>query len=78
VFVLTDEQAFRGATDPGAGSIPLIYTWNLGRYAPSHSQSGERGRYTFGGLSDKSFAAVPLLEAAKHGTWPFSGCQPWS
>jgi hypothetical protein len=38
---------------------------------PAHNQSGERGRYTFGGLTDKSFAVVPLLEAAKDGTWPF-------
>jgi hypothetical protein len=71
VFILTDEQAFSGGSDPGPDVIPLIYTWNLGGYMPAHNQSGERGRYTFGGSSDKAFAVVPLLEAAKDGTWPF-------
>ena len=71
LFILTDEQAFSGGSDPGPDAIPLIYTWNLGGYVPAHNQSGERGRYTFGGLTDKSFAVVPLLEAAKDGTWPF-------
>jgi hypothetical protein len=71
VFILTDEQAFGGARDPGPSSIPLIYSWNLGGYVPAHNQSGERGRYTFGGLTDRSFAVVPLLEAAINGAWPF-------
>ena len=71
VFILTDEQAFGGARDSGPSSIPLIYTWNLGGYMPAHNQSGERGRYTFGGLTDMSFAVVPLLEASKNGAWPF-------
>jgi hypothetical protein len=71
VFILTDEQSFSGGSDPGPDAIPLIYTWNLGGYLPAHNQSGERGRYSFGGLTDRSFAAVPLLEAAKDGTWPF-------
>jgi hypothetical protein len=71
VFILTDEQAFSGGIDPGPDAIPLIYTWNLGGYVPAHNQSGERGRYTFGGLTDKSFAVVPFLEAAKDGAWPF-------
>jgi hypothetical protein len=71
VFIVSDEQAFGGGRDPGPGAIPLIYTWNLGGYVPAHNQSGARGRYTFGGLTDRSFAVVPLLEAAKDGAWPF-------
>jgi hypothetical protein len=71
VVILTDEQAFSGGSDPGPDAIPLIYTWNLGGYVPAHNQSGERGRYTFGGLTDRSFAVVPFLEAAKDGIWPF-------
>jgi hypothetical protein len=71
VVILTDEQAYSGGSDPGPGAIPVIYTWNLGGYIPAHNQSGERGRYTFGGLTDKSFAVIPLLESAKDGAWPF-------
>lgn len=73
VVILTDEQAFGGygATDPGPAVIPLIYTWNLAGYSPAHNQSGELGRYTFGGLTDKMFAVIPMLEAAKDGAWPW-------
>lgn len=73
VVILTDEQAFggHGAADPGTAAIPLIYTWNLAGYAPAHSRSGELGRYTFGGLTDKMFGVIPMLESARDGAWPW-------
>jgi hypothetical protein len=71
VVILTDEQASFGAQDPGPGFVPLIYTWNLAGYRPAHSRSGEHGRYTFGGLTDKAAVVIPLLEEAKEGNWPF-------
>jgi hypothetical protein len=29
------------------------------------------GRWTFGGLCDAGFGMIPLLEAGRHGGWPF-------
>lgn len=68
VIIITDEQAHFSSYD--TSKIPLIYTWNVAGYAPSHGKSGEQGRYTFGGLTDASFQAIPLLEAQKNGLWP--------
>jgi hypothetical protein len=28
-------------------------------------------RHTFGGLTDRGFAMIPLLEAGRDGGWPF-------
>lgn len=73
VIVLTDEQAF----DAGRGAnrtvdeIPLIYTWNLAGYRAGHQRSGSDGRFTFGGLTDAGFRALPLLERGRDAGWPF-------
>lgn len=69
IVILTDEQAH------DAGHYPLpavpIFTFNLAGYAPAHLPSGERNRYTFGGLTDAAFRLVPMLEQSRDGTWPF-------
>lgn len=71
VVILTDEQAGNSG-DPGAvvpASIP-IYTWNLAGYQHGHTGGGAN-RHTFGGLSDKGFEMIPLLERGRDANWPF-------
>lgn len=70
VVLLTDEQSWGG--DPGAvipATTPL-FTWNLAGYQYAHGPGG-RYRHTFGGLSDKGFELIPLLEAGGEGRWPW-------
>lgn len=70
VVILTDEQANWGG-DPGAvlpTSVPL-YTWNLAGY--QHGHTGGPNRHTFGGLTDKGFDMIPLLERGRDANWPF-------
>jgi hypothetical protein len=51
--------------------VPLIYTFNLAGYRPSALPAGERGRYTIGGFTDASFAAMNVLERGRNAAWPF-------
>jgi hypothetical protein len=73
VIILTDEQAFY---DARSGSIPAdeiaspIYTFNLAGYRAGHLPSGTQRRYTFGGLSDRAFAAIDLLDRGRDVAWP--------
>lgn len=71
VVILTDEQAGYGG-DPGAvvpASVPL-YTWNLAGYRLGHAAGGPN-RHTFGGLTDRGFDMIPLLERGRDADWPF-------
>jgi hypothetical protein len=73
VVILTDEQAsYSSYGDPGTvipGTVPL-YTWNLAGYRLGHT-AGSPYRHTFGGLSDRGFDMIPLLERGRDGDWPF-------
>ncbi|MFF4777566.1 TROVE domain-containing protein [Microtetraspora fusca] len=74
VVILTDEQANGGwgGANPTMlvpDNIP-VYTWNLAGYEHGHGADGPN-RYTFGGLSDKGFEMIPLLERGVQGDWPF-------
>jgi hypothetical protein len=72
VVILTDEQAF---LDARSGAVPAeeitapIYTFNLAGYRAGHLPSGGHRRYTFGGLSDRGFAAIALLERGRDLDW---------
>jgi len=75
VVIVTDEQAWAGwhGEDPTA-AVPAevpVYTFNLAGYRYGHGPSGVGNRHTFGGLTDQGFAAIPLLESGRDGTWPF-------
>lgn len=70
VIIVTDEQ-YHGA-DP-AGVVPKnipLYTWNLNGYKVG-GFSGESKRHTFGGLTDKAFVQIPLIEAGQNAQWPW-------
>lgn len=73
VILLTDEQYNGYGGDPLApipSNIP-VYTWNLAGYRMAQSESGSKKRHTFGGLTDKAWQMVPLLEAGQTGQWPW-------
>jgi hypothetical protein len=73
VVIVTDEQAaynMRGVTDSVPGTVP-VYTWNLAGYRVGHTPSGVANRHTFGGLNDRAFTMIPLLEAGSSASWPF-------
>lgn len=73
VIIITDEQYNGHGGDPLA-SIPVstpVYTWNLEGYRIGQSQSGSKKRHTFGGLTDKGFQMIPLIEAGQSQNWPW-------
>lgn len=74
VVILTDEQAMYGEHDVNS-AIPQttpMYTWNLAGYKYGHAPSDiSPTRHTFGGLTDKGFEMIPLLERGAACDWPF-------
>jgi hypothetical protein len=71
VVIVTDEQAGYGDVGTALPQQVPMYTWNLAGYRHGHAPSGSDNRHTFGGLTDKGFQMIPLLEAGKNGDWPF-------
>lgn len=80
VVILTDEQAWGGyrfgRSNEGDQAMAEkfagpVYTFNLAGYERGHLPSGEKNRYTFGGLTDHGFAAIELLEKGHSQEWPF-------
>ena len=77
VIVITDEQpgysywGSRGGDvfDNIPENVPT-FTWNLAGYRTGHSEI-KVNRYTFGGLTDKGFQMIPLLEAGLNQGWPW-------
>jgi hypothetical protein len=86
VVVVTDEQTragyFPSNMHPYGGMqetsidalVPLnvpVFMWNLAGYTASAMPSGSNARFTLGGLTDKAFTLIPLLEAGASGVWPW-------
>ena len=73
IVILTDEQYAGGSVDSAldiyAPGVP-VYTWNLAGYRTAQMEARE-GRWTFGGLSDKGFQMIPLLERGIGQSWPW-------
>jgi hypothetical protein len=75
VIIITDGQSHDG--DPGRvipANVP-VYTWNLAAYTATHGAMGTNARFELGGLTDKAFALIPLLEAGAQGVWPWELAQ---
>lgn len=73
IVIVTDEQYNGWGGDPLA-SVPAnvpVYTWNLEGYGVGQSESGSKKRHTFGGLTDKGFQMIPLLEIGQSQKWPW-------
>jgi hypothetical protein len=75
VIVVTDEQAHYAyayginVNTAVPADVPM-YTWNLAGYKFGHAPEAPN-RWTFGGLTDRGFEMIPLLEAGRNGAWPF-------
>lgn len=70
VIIVTDEQYYgAGPSEVVPKNIPL-YTWNLNGYKVGDF-SGQSKRHTFGGLTDKAFVQIPLIEAGQQAKWPW-------
>lgn len=70
VILITDEQYNSGSAPKVPANVPM-YTWNLGGYRAAHSESGSNKKHTFGGLTDKAWQMIPLLESGMTGQWPW-------
>lgn len=79
VVILTDEQYTRwsggyyGRSKSPGDVIPAhvpLHSFNLAGY--EHGQAGGPNRHTYAGLSDASWALVPLVEAGVSGVWPWT------
>jgi hypothetical protein len=68
--IFTDDQQ-HDAGHVRLDHVPVIYTFNLAGYRPSALPAGTRGRYTLGGFTDATFAAMQVLENGQHARWPF-------
>lgn len=73
VVILTDEQANSDHIEVGKSmrADRPLYTFNLAGYARGHAPSGGRNRHTFGGLTDRAFGAIGLIEAGQDARWPW-------
>ena len=70
VVIVTDEQAM-GPVSPAhvvPDHVPL-YTWNLAGYRYGHGPSGTGNRHTLGGLTDRAFTLIPMIEAGQAARW---------
>lgn len=80
VVIITDEQyggygyyGYYGSGGDPSDVVPAnvpLYTWNLEGYRAG-GKSGSMKRHTFGGLTDKAFVQIPLIEAGQTGRWPW-------
>lgn len=71
VFVISDMQTMTGDV---TGAVPRhvrLYGFNLGGYAPAAFDAGTRNRIEFGGLTDATVRAVPLIERGESAGWPW-------
>ncbi len=74
VVILTDEQADYHDGSDVTVAVPrdrLVVTFNLAGYRYGHAPSGGGSRVTIGGLSDRAFDLLPVLDARHSGQWPF-------
>ena len=73
IVILTDEQYAGGSVDSAldiyAPGVP-VFTWNLAGYRTAQMEARE-GRWTFGGLADKGFQMIPLLDRGIGQSWPW-------
>lgn len=73
IIIVTDEQAdgagwgYRAFVAPDGVSL---YNWNLAGYQHT-SHPGRPNHFWLGGMSDKMFEVLGLLEAGRNGVWPW-------
>jgi hypothetical protein len=76
VIILSDMQTFRStwAGNVGAAApehVPM-YGFNLAGYRYAAMPTGSGTRHELGGMTDQTFRMIPLLEAGRNATWPWT------
>ncbi|MFD5826745.1 TROVE domain-containing protein [Lentzea sp. NPDC060358] len=75
VFVISDMQTVSTGDGRGVDAVVPrhvpVYGFNLNGYQRAAFATGKANRHEFGGLTDATFRAVPLLEAGRNADWPF-------
>lgn len=76
VIILTDEQASRDwyGRDTVDSLIPAgvtLHTINLAGYQMGYAPSGKDNRHVYGGLNDKMFHLLKMVEQGTGGHWPW-------
>lgn len=86
VVIITDEQTQPGTlpsntvgwgrmryteiNDLVPKNIP-VFVWNFAGYTAAAMPSGNEARFHLGGLTDKAFRLIPILESGTDGVWPW-------
>jgi TROVE domain len=71
VVIVTDMQTF--ATGDVNSAVPPtvpIYAFNMAGYKPTPMETGSF-RHELGGLTDRTFAMIPMVEAGQQSKWPW-------
>lgn len=80
VIVLTDDQAAydsrvsRDVYSSVPDTVP-VFTMDLTGYSRSAAPAGSKNRHLFGGLTDRMFDLIPLLERGGSADWSFMGAE---
>jgi hypothetical protein len=72
VFLLSDMQtsSFYGTAAAIPASVP-VYAFNLAGYDRAYVESGQGNVHEFGGMSDRTFTMISMLERGTSTSWPF-------
>lgn len=68
VVILSDFQADSGSYNVNP---KIIHSFDLQGYNRMPFEIGSKGRYLYGGYSDKMMQLMPILEKFHNGNWPF-------
>jgi hypothetical protein len=68
VIIVSDMQTATDVRRPN--ETTPIYSFNIGGYRSTHLPLGD-GVYEFGGLNDRVFQMLSLIEQGKNADWPF-------
>jgi len=78
VIIVTDEQSSgsygyysRGSVSDKVPDSTYLYSFDLAGHRISDIPSGKNRRHQLGGLTDKSFGMIPLLERGNSARWPW-------
>lgn len=73
VVIVTDGQTFDSWGGNVGARVPAnvpIYAFNMRGYAPAMMETSTT-RHELGGLTDRTFAMIPLVEAGQRAQWPW-------
>lgn len=71
IVVISDMQTRTMVTRNGLKPNTPVYGFNLGGYRPAAFTAGANNFYEFGGMTDKTFQMIDLIEKSKRAGWPW-------